>query len=61
VKKGELKNLLRRRTADKLYDFNRSSGGAQSQLPAIGAGSAGQGKPPLRRKREAGREPSRNG
>lgn len=34
MKKGELKNRLRRRTADKLYDLDRSTGRMPAQLPA---------------------------
>ena len=33
MKKGELKNLLRRRTADKLYDLARSTGRMPARLP----------------------------
>ncbi len=34
MRKGELKNRLRRRTADKLYDLDRSTGRMPAQLPA---------------------------
>jgi hypothetical protein len=37
VKKGELKNRLRRRTADKLYDLERSAGSVPTRLPAAEA------------------------
>jgi len=35
MKKGELKNRLRRRTADKLYDLDRSTGRMPAHLPAV--------------------------
>jgi len=35
MKKGELKNRLRRRTADKLYDLARSGGHVPAHLPAV--------------------------
>lgn len=34
MKKRELKNRLRQRTADKLYDLARSTGRVPTQLPA---------------------------
>jgi hypothetical protein len=34
MKKGELKNRLRRRTADKLYDLARTTGTIPAHLPA---------------------------
>jgi len=34
MKKRELKNRLRQRTADKLYDLARSTGRVPNQLPA---------------------------
>lgn len=35
MKKGELKNRLRRRTADKLYDLARSTGRMPAHLSAV--------------------------
>jgi hypothetical protein len=35
MKKGELKDRLRRRTADKLYDLARSAGRMPPRLPAV--------------------------
>ncbi len=35
MKKGDLKNRLRRRTADKLYDLDRSAGGVPVLLPTV--------------------------
>lgn len=35
MKKGDLKNRLRRRTADKLYDLDRSAGGVPVRLPTV--------------------------
>jgi hypothetical protein len=35
MKKGELKNRLRRRTADKLYDLARSAGHVPAHLPRV--------------------------
>jgi len=35
MKKGELKNRLRRRTADKLYDFARSTGRVPAHPPRV--------------------------
>lgn len=35
MKKAALKNRLRRRTADKLYDLDRSTGGVPVLLPTI--------------------------
>ncbi len=37
MKKGDLKNRLRRRTADKLYDLDRSAGGVPVLLPTVEA------------------------
>jgi hypothetical protein len=37
MKKRELKNRLRQRTADKLYDLARSTGRVPNQLPAGGS------------------------
>jgi hypothetical protein len=35
--KHELKERVRRRTADKLYDFDRTTGRAPTQMPAVSA------------------------
>jgi len=63
MKKGELKNRLRRRTADKLYDLARSTGHIPAHLPAVEtAGPAREGSHRKRRpqaKLRAGRRPAR--
>ena len=42
MKKADLKNRLRRRTADKLYDLDRSTGGVPVVLPAAEAPQPGR-------------------
>jgi len=60
MKKGELKNRLRRRTADKLYDLARSTGHIPAHLPAVETpreGSRRNRRPQA--KLRAGRSPAR--
>jgi len=63
MKKGDLKNRLRRRTADKLYDLARSNGHIPAHLPvAEMAGPDHQGSRRKRRpqsKSRADRTPAR--
>jgi hypothetical protein len=53
MKKGELKNRLRRRTADKLYDLARSGGHVPAHLPAV----ADAARESARRTRARGKRP----
>ncbi len=59
MKKGELKNRLRRRTADKLYDLARSAGHVPAHLPGA-ADSARGARRTVRAhdERRSGRRPS---
>ena len=53
MKKGDLKNRLRRRTADKLYDLARSGGHVPAHLPAV----ADAARESARRTRAPGKRP----
>lgn len=57
MKKGELKNRLRRRTADKLYDLARSAGHVPAHLPVV----ADAARDNTRRTRTHGKRPAGGG
>ena len=62
MKNGELKNRLRRRTADKLYDLDRTNGNVPAHQPAVETPEAPRevarrtGRPTA--KRQPGRSPA---